>query len=355
MRWSAIGVAVGALCVGCGDSAPPPAPGAPAGSGDFAAAAVNRAPIIESVRLDPADPTQGAVVHAVVQARDPDGQGVVLTHHWFVDGAEQSTSDAAFALDQVGKGAEIRVSVTASDGVLVSDAMEASARVIDRSPSITQTLLLPAGSVAPGQALNARAGAMDPDGDPVDFEYTWFVNGERRDEKGALFATDRLKRGDAIYAEVRATDGTNWTEPQRTPVVTIGNAHPEITSTPPGFREDGEFRYRIEAVDPDGDKRLRYSLEKAPEGMSVDDIGGEVRWRPRADQKGVHPVTVVVRDSGGLETKQSFSVTVQEGKKDASGAAVPAAPAPADAEASEPAHHRPTHDRPKLSIEERTH
>jgi hypothetical protein len=353
MRWSAIGVAVGALCLGCGEHAPAPAPVAPAGSGDFAASGPNHAPIIESVRLDPADPTQGATVHAIVQARDPDGQGVVLTHHWFLDGAEQTTSDPVFVLGEAAKGAEIRVSVTASDGVLVSDPMEASTRVIDRLPSITQTVLVPAGSVAPGQPISARAGAMDPDGDPVDFEYTWYVNGERRDDKGSEFATERLKRGDAIYAEVRATDGSNWTEPTRTPVVTIGNAHPEITSTPPGMRDDGEFRYRVEAVDPDGDKRLRYSLAKGPDGMAIDDIGGELKWRPRGDQKGVHEVTVVVRDSGGLETKQTFSVTVQEQKKDEA-AAVPAAPADGEA-APAPAHHRPTHDRAKLSIEERTH
>jgi hypothetical protein len=90
MRWSAIGVAVGALCVGCGESAPPPSAAAAPAAGDFAAAAANRAPILESVRIDPSEPAQGAIVHAVVTARDPDGQGVVLTHRWFVDGAEQA-------------------------------------------------------------------------------------------------------------------------------------------------------------------------------------------------------------------------------------------------------------------------
>jgi Putative Ig domain len=328
MRGSAIRGAVGALCVGlcsaCGDDAPPAAVTTTA-TNEFTESATNRAPMIESVRIEPSDPAQGEVVRAIVMARDPDGQGVVLTHRWFLDGAEQGSSDASFAVDQAGKGAEIRVSVSASDGVLTSDAMEASARVIDRSPSITSTILVPSGSVAPGQTINARAGAMDPEGDPVDFEYTWYVNGEPREETGALFATEKLKHGDAIYAEVRATDGSSWTDPQRTPLVTIGSAHPEITSTPPGFREDGDFRYQVVAVDPDGDKRLRYALEKGPDGMVIDDIAGNLVWRPSDGQKGVHPVTVVVRDSGGLETKQSFSVTVQEEKRDSGGDAVPAA------------------------------
>jgi putative Ig domain-containing protein len=326
MRRFAIGVAIGALCAGCGESAPSPANGAADASGGFGEAAMNRAPIIESLRLEPAEPAQGAVVSAVVMARDADGQPVSLTHRWFVDGGERLGEDGpSLALDGVAKGAEIRVSVTATDGTLTSDTADASARVIDRPPSITRTLLTPPDSVAPGQPVTATAGAADADGDPIDYEYTWFVNGERRSDTGSVFATDGLKRGDSIYAEVRASDGSSWTDPTRTPVVTVGSAHPDITSTPPGLREDGEFRYQVVAVDPDGDKRLRYSLEKGPAGMAIDDVSGKLVWRPGDVQQGVHPVTVVVRDSGGLETKQSFSVTV---KQETGEAPVPAARKP---------------------------
>jgi hypothetical protein len=326
MRGFAIGVAVAAISIGCGESEAPVAGEVdPSAAGAIVAEAGNQPPIIESVRLDPAEPAQGATVQAVVMARDPDGQRVTLGHRWFVDGGERQTGDASLVLDGVGKGAEIRVSVTATDGALESAPVEASARVIDRPPSITSASLSPQDSVSPGQPVSAQVGSVDPDGDLVDFEYVWFVNDERREASGSLFATDGLANGDAIHAEVRATDGTNWTEPERTPPVTVGSAHPEITSTPPGFREDGVFRYRVEAVDPDGDKRLRYALEEGPEGMAIDAVLGELVWRPRDDQHGVHPVSVVVRDSTGLSTKQSFSVTVQESKKDA----------PADADAPE--------------------
>ncbi len=310
MRRFAISVAISAICAGCGDSSPPAGAPAPA-SQDFGEAAGNRAPILESVRLDPAEPAQGATLHAVVTARDPDGQPVTLAHRWFVDGAEQRVNEASLALAGAAKGAEIRVSVTASDGELTSEEMESSARVIDRPPSITATVLKPEGSVAPGQPVAASAVAGDPDGDAIDFEYTWFVNDEPRSDTGSLFKTDGLKSGDTIYADVRASDGANWTEPARTATVTVGSGHPEITSTPPGLRGDGVFHYQVVAVDPDGDKRLRYKVEKGPEGMVMDDITGELIWRPSEMKAGVHPVIVVVRDSGGLETKQSFSVTIQ--------------------------------------------
>jgi len=316
MRRFAIGIAIGgvcAVCAGCGESTPPAAPAAPAPvSQEFSEAFGNRAPVIESVRLDPAEPAHGAVLHAVVTARDPEGQPVTLAHRWFVDGAEQRTTDAAFPLEAVAKGSKVRVSVTASDGALVSDVVEASTRVIDRPPEITATWLAPEKSVTPGQPVTASAGGADPDGDALEFEYTWYVNGERRSDSGSLFKTDGLKGGDAIYAEVRASDGSNWTEFKRTPVVTVGSGHPEITSTPPGFREDGDFRYQVVAVDPDGDKRLRFKLEKGPDGMVIDNVLGSLSWHPSHAEPGVYPVVVVVRDSSGLETKQLFSVTVEE-------------------------------------------
>ena len=356
MRRLAIGFAIGAVCGGCGEGAPPAA--APAPSQNFATTAVNRPPVIESVRLEPAEPTQGAVVRAVVIARDPEGQPVTLTRRWFVDGAEQQGNGESLALEAVAKGAEIRVSVTASDGALVSDAIDASGRVIDRPPQISSALINPPDMVAPGQPVTVSLGAADPDGDALDYEYVWYVNGERRDDSGSLFKTDGLKTGDSIYAEVRATDGNHWTDPVRTPVVKVGRGtgHPEITSAPPGFREDGTFQYQVVAVDPDGDKRLRYSLEKGPDGMAIDDVLGEVLWRPHDAKPGVYPVVVVVRDSSGLETKQSFSVTVQQQAQPA--ISVPAAPAPDSAPAADGPHRRHTRtetttERP--SIEERTH
>jgi hypothetical protein len=348
----AIGIALGALCVGCGESAPPAA-----GSAAVVAPSTpgNHAPVIESLRLDPDEPAQGASISAVVMARDPDGQSVSLTHRWFVDGAEQQTNTPSLSLEGVAKGAQIRVAVTASDGLLTSEASEASTRVIDRAPQITGTMISPENSVTPGQPVTASAGAGDPDGDALTFDYTWYVNGERRHETGSLFKTDGLKNGDTIYAEVRATDGSSWTDPLRTDAVTVGSAHPEIVSKPPGLREDGVFRYQVEAVDPDGDKRLRYSLEKAPPGMAIDNMLGEVVWKPADQKAGVFPVVVVVRDSSGLETKQSFSVTVQQSEGKPAPTSLPAAPAASDDGAAPKQRRGPAHDRPHTSIEDRTH
>jgi hypothetical protein len=108
--------------------------------------------------------------------------------------------------------------------------------------------------------VSARAVVADPDGDDIDVEYVWYVNGKVAKASGSVFQTGDLKQGDEIQAEIRASDGTNWTRAQRTRRVKVGSHHPEIRSTPPDFREDGVFRYEVVAEDPDGDRRLRFAL-----------------------------------------------------------------------------------------------
>lgn len=311
MRRAATAVAICALASGCGDGAAPPGSGPEAASREFASSAENRPPVVESVRLDPREPAPGDALRAVVTARDPDGQPLSLSYRWFVDGAERAGDAASLSLAGVWKNTEVRVAVTASDGVLASDPVEASVRVIDRPPRIGALVVKPPETVAPGQPVGLEPSADDPDGDPVEFEYAWYVNDELQEATGSVFETDGLRQGDRIRAQVRATDGANWSRPRSTAPVTVGSAHPEVTSNPPGFREDGVFRYQVEAQDPDGDRRLRYALAEGPAGMVIDSVHGELSWRPAEGQVGVFPVSIVVRDSTGLETKQSFSVTVR--------------------------------------------
>ena len=125
-----------------------------------------------------------------------------------------------------------------------------------------------------------------------------------------MFSTEGLAYGDVIQVVVTASDGRDDSRPMESVEVTVGSAHPEISSTPPGMDASGVFRYAVKATDPDGDRRLRYRLDEAPEGMQIDEIYGEIVWKPRMDQTGAHPIAVVVKDSTGLETTQRFQIQV---------------------------------------------
>jgi hypothetical protein len=164
--------------------------------------------------------------------------------------------------------------------------------------------------------------AEDPDGDPLEFRFRWSVNEATLEgEEEATLATAGLRPGDAIRVQVVASDGEAESDAAWSGVLLVGNAAPEIVSTPSAAAAGAEFRYAVEARDPEGDRSLRYELRKGPAGMTINPILGELVWQPRAEQAGSHPVEIAVADSGGATAVQVFELTVGP-------SAAPAAPAP---------------------------
>lgn len=269
-------------------------------------------PAAVQVRLEPDQPATGDHVRAVATVRDAEGDETTLAYRWSVDGIEVGETGPELDLADVRPGSSIEVRVTANDGFSESEPETAGTWVIDRMPVINGIAIAPPNTVYPGDTIVVTPTASDPDGDLVDFEFTWLVNGERVrvEGDGHSFSTEGLSQGDRVRVRVVANDGRNDSRPVESQDVVVGSAHPEIVSSPPQMSDDGLFRYEVEAKDPDGDRNLRYRLAEAPEGMRIDEVLGLVEWRPREDQVGVHPVSVVVADSTHLETTQSFEVTV---------------------------------------------
>jgi hypothetical protein len=331
MRRRRIGYWGGALLLaasaGCGDE-PPELPATTSEwttptSGEAEAAGQNRPPVIEALRLDPAEPVSGDSVRAVLSVNEPDGDPVKLGFTWSIDDRVLAESGAQIALEDVGRGTRIAVVVTASDGSAESEPARASVTVPNRRPVMTGLELDPGGDVPRGRPVVAKPSARDPDGDALEFHYDWTVKGRAVAASGPRLETGELRKGDAIQVEVWASDDDDESDRIYSHVLKIANGVPEIVSVPTGFDADGTLRYAIEARDPDGDRNLRYSLEQGPKGMTVDPISGQLVWRPGADDEGVHPVKLVVQDSEGARVDQTFDITVSVGEAEAG--SVPAA------------------------------
>lgn len=319
--------------VGCGgdDEAAGRRPGpaiAPPGEGPAAlpAGAVNSAPRIDAVRFDPATPGVGQTVRAIVDAVDPDGDGVRLGFVWSIDGEGVAADGAKLDLTrQMRRGAELEVRVTASDGRAESEPFLASTQIGNRPPRISSLTIQPAGKITAAGPITAIAQGSDPDGDPVSYEYTWTVNGSASDERGSVFPDTELTRGDIVEVSVIARDEMAESEPIASPRIEVMNGAPLILSQPDVAGAEGVFAYRITAEDPDGDP-LRYGLGEVPEGMTVHADSGEIRWTPREDQAGAHAVELWVEDPQDARATQRFELTIDAGPA----AAPPAAKAPSE-------------------------
>jgi len=190
------------------------------------------------------------------------------------------------------------------------EAQPARTRTANAAPRIRAMQVDPAPRIPAGSDVVVVVDAIDPEGDELELDYTWFVNDDEIDHEGAVFPTRALGRGDTVRVEVVASDGRSESAPMSSPPLSVANGLPRIVSRPEPAGPDGVFRYQLEVQDAEGEGPLRFSLAKSPPGMTVNPVRGFVEWRPRRDQAGTHPVEIVVEDSAGGVVHQSFELTI---------------------------------------------
>jgi hypothetical protein len=334
-----LALAGSALALACGGEEPQPT-GAKLARERVAPAAErveNAPPAVERLVLNPRAPLPGQQIEARVEASDPDGDPIRLELEWrhagrVIAGGPRTT----IVPEGVAKGDEIVVFATATDGRATSDPVRASVVVGNTPPVVEAFYLAPDGEIAPGQEVTAAPQAADADGDPLEYEFAWLLNGRPvRGADAATFDTGPLKRGDRLQAHVRVSDGEAWSPVAESMTLTLGNRAPRFAALPPIEAAQGAFRVELVAEDPDGDRTLRYRLLEGPEGMTVDPVSGRVSWRPGPDAVGSHTVEVAVGDSFGAESAMRFELNVAGGADDAKAAPAKRDEA-ADAEDADP-------------------
>ncbi len=309
---AAFGAALLSLACGGEEPAPSGSPLAREAAAPLEERPENSVPVVEQLVLHPPAPLPGQRIEARIDAYDPDGDPIRLELEWRHAGRVIATgSRTSLAPEGLVKGDEVEVRASASDGRDTSEPLRAAVTVGNRDPLIRALHLTPKGEIAPGQPVTAVPQAVDPDGDALQYEYEWLVNGEPvRGASEPSFATEDLKRGDRLQAHVRVSDGEAWSPTAESVTLDLANRPPRFAELPAVDPSSGSFRIDLAAEDPDGDHSLRFRLQKGPDGMTVDPVSGRVSWRPGRDAAGNHAVEVAVADSFGAESALRFELTV---------------------------------------------
>ncbi|MCK5414621.1 MAG: hypothetical protein KAJ35_04500, partial [Thermoplasmata archaeon] len=150
---------------------------------------------------------------------------------------------------------------------------------------------------------------VDPD-DIITFSLASGPSGALVDEWGRLTWTPEEADVGTVTVNVSVSDGTVMVHHEWEVEVRLKNRPPKFTSSPPDEAAAGtEYRWAIEALDPDGDT-LRFTLIEGPAEASI--VEGALLWSPEPDFKDkVVTVAFTVEVSDGeFDVTMDFSVAL---------------------------------------------
>lgn len=194
-----------------------------------------------------------------------------------------------------------------SDGDRTGKEGEPAVKGANRPPVVTAVLLAP-NVVVPGVVVRAEVKTSDPDQDDVRLNYIWKINDQIvAEQSNEEFDTTDLLKGELLTVSVIPDDGKESGQPLESNGVLIQNRPPEITSMPTAGVSSGFFQYQVIAKDPDNDP-LRFSLEEAPPGMTINQAG-LIQWNVPLGLQGKQQVRLIASD-GSASSFQAFNLNL---------------------------------------------
>jgi hypothetical protein len=274
---------------------------------------MNRPPVVRAVKIMPEPIIAGEQLQAHVDAEDPDGDPVTFRHQWFANGAPIAGEIRSTLMPAMLKrGDQLLVEVVPLDGKVEGTPYRSQSVTMPNAPPVITRLTLEPGEPHIGDRIKVEVEAKDQDEDTINYVFRWFRNNQPIEGGAgdtASVDTTGFARGDVLLVEVTPQDAFDKGLPFHSPILTIANSHPMITSTPPSTIQAGRYEYQVLATDLEGDP-LTYILEAAPPGMKVNKTTGRIEWQVSPEIKGSHRVRVAVRDNHDGYAFQEFELGI---------------------------------------------
>jgi PKD repeat protein len=275
---------------------------------------VNRSPVLDPVT--PKSVSESTLLEFTVSGADPDGDTLTYNGVSLPDGSTFDSSSRIFrwtpAFGQANT-APYGATFTATDPGGLSHTIEVLITVnqTNRPPQLD---FISDQTVDEGVELTFQLTGNDPDGNTLTFSGQGLPSGAVIDQHTGLFSwSPGFYSAGSYPVTFMASDGDDMSnEIIVTILVNDINRSPEIiTSAIPDGRIDQEYRFLIQANDPDGDELL-YTITQSPSGMVISSEGRLSAWAPGIADIGEYNVAVVVSDNRGGADSKTYTLSISD-------------------------------------------
>ena len=303
LKWS--GILLVTILAGC--SSESNQSGATPGSG--ASQSGNPPPVIQQAAVFPTPLILSGPVAVQIEADNTGRNPLTFRYQWLINGyrvdgeIHPTLSPARLKL-----GDKVEVEIIAADGQTSGKPYRTEPAIVGNTPpEVVKVSIESAGSDR--STMHALAEGVDVDQDAIHYAYRWWRNGTLvAGGDTATLNTGAFSRDDSITVEVIPRDAGGAGKSKLSEPVALGNNAPKITSHPPSKFDKGVFVYNVQAIDDDKDS-LKYLLEAAPSGMTINPVTGMIFWQVASDVKGTHRVRILVQDGQGGSAFQDFDLS----------------------------------------------
>lgn len=230
---------------------------------------------------------------------------------WLVNDRQIAVTDEGqLSPDLLKRNDKVRVEVRTIAGNREGIPYTTEPAVVVNTPPLVKTATFNPAQPQPGDKIQLKFEAFDPDQDEIRLKIKWWRN-ERLVSEGEdpVLDTTGFSRGDRIVASITVWDAqAQGTEFFSQPHL-LANSSPHFLEPGTPRMVNRHMEHTVGAVDPENDP-LSFSLENPPAGMTIDEKTGRIDWLVPADMKGRYRTKVVVKDDHEGWASQELEITV---------------------------------------------
>ncbi|MFB6264782.1 MAG: Ig-like domain-containing protein [Bradymonadaceae bacterium] len=267
----------------------------------------NSNPVINSLSANPPTVSPGGTSTVRAMAADPEGD--TLSYSWSVPKpwSEKSTgkSNTVDVVAPKKANASVQVEVRVDDGHGGRTRGTVVVRTPLNQPPVIKKVDAKKTTLEPGESTTIDAKAVDPDGDPVSYDWNLPSSWTGNSAGDSITVTAPRTYGKTFKIRLEATDGLS-TATKSVSLQTVGNQSPVVKSfsiKPNPVDAGSRATATVDASDPLGDS-LTYKWTISNKTWGLNGSGKSVKLQS-PNKKSTTTVTVSVRDGfGGGVTKK---------------------------------------------------